>query len=227
MTLDIILFAVFPYVAVVLAVIVGIYRYVVDRFSYSSFSSQFLENRALFFGSGIWHYALLIILLAHIIALLFTDAWAAFIANPTRLYTLEGLGVALGISTVVALAILALRRLLNPRIRTTTTVLDWLLIVTLMTQVSLGVWVALFYRWGSLWYMYTAVPWLVSLATFSPQVSYIASLPWIVKLHMLGGFVLTALFPFTRLVHLIAFPITYLWRPYQVVIWYARRRATS
>lgn len=227
MTLDVILFAVFPYVAVALAVIVGIYRYVVDRFSYSSFSSQFLENRALFFGSGIWHYALLVILLAHIIALLFTDAWAAFIANPTRLYTLEGLGVALGISTVVALAILALRRLLNPRIRTTTTILDWLLIVTLITQVSLGVWVALFYRWGSLWYMYTAVPWLVSLATFSPQVSYIASLPWIVKLHMLGGFVLTALFPFTRLVHLIALPITYLWRPYQVVIWYARRRATS
>lgn len=227
MTLDTVLFAVFPYVAVVLAVIVGVYRYFFDRFSYSSFSSQFLENRVLFFGSAIWHYALLIILLAHVIALLFTGAWAAFIANPIRLYVLEALGVALGLSTVIALAVLALRRLLNARVRKTTTVADWLLVVALMTQITLGVWVALFYRWGSLWYMYTAVPWIISLVTFNPQVSFIASLPWIVKLHMLGGFVLTALFPFTRLVHLIVFPITYLWRPYQVVIWNVRRRAAA
>jgi nitrate reductase gamma subunit len=41
---------------------------------------------------------------------------------------------------------------------------------------------------------------------------------------MLGGFMLIALFPFTRLVHMITFPITYLWRPYQVVIWYRDQR---
>ncbi len=50
-TVDTFLFVAFPYVAVVLAVVVSVYRYVTDRFSYSSFSSQFLENRALFWGS--------------------------------------------------------------------------------------------------------------------------------------------------------------------------------
>ncbi len=33
------------------------------------------------------------------------------------------------------------------------------------------------------------------------------------------SFVIVALFPFIRLVHFVTFPITYLWRPYQVVIW--------
>ncbi|MBI4301931.1 MAG: respiratory nitrate reductase subunit gamma, partial [Chloroflexi bacterium] len=51
-------------------------------------------------------------------------------------------------------------------------------------------------------------------------------LPWAVKSHMLGGFLIIALFPFTRLVHLVTFPITYLWRPYQVVIWNRRARAS-
>jgi nitrate reductase gamma subunit len=37
--------------------------------------------------------------------------------------------------------------------------------------------------------------------------------------------VLILLLPFTRLVHLLTFPITYLWRPYQVVIW-NRKKAT-
>ena len=33
---------------------------------------------------------------------------------------------------------------------------------------------------------------------------------------MLNGFVVIALFPFSRLVHLIMFPFWYLWRPYQL-----------
>jgi nitrate reductase gamma subunit len=41
---------------------------------------------------------------------------------------------------------------------------------------------------------------------------------------MLGGFFIILLFPFTRLVHLVTFPITYLWRPIQVVIWNRRRQ---
>jgi nitrate reductase gamma subunit len=35
---------------------------------------------------------------------------------------------------------------------------------------------------------------------------------------MVTGFLVIALFPFSRLVHLIMFPFWYLWRPYQLVI---------
>jgi len=90
-------------------------------------------------------------------------------------------------------------------------------------QVVLGFWVAFFCRWGAAWYLHTAVPWLVSLFALSPQPAYVAALPLIPKLHILGGFFIIALCPFTRLVHLVTVPITYLWRPYQVVIWNRRR----
>lgn len=222
---DVALFASFPYAAIILAVTVGLLRYYRDRYSYSSQSSQFLANRSLFWGSVSWHYAILLILSAHVLALLFPGWWGTLIANQTRLYILEVTGLALALLTIFGLGLLIVRRLTLPRVFAVTTVLDWVLLAALLAQVVLGFWVALFYRWGSDWYLHTAVPWLVSLMTLKPNVTYVTVLPWAVKLHMLGGFVIIALFPFTRLVHLVTFPITYLWRPYQVVIWNSRRRA--
>lgn len=220
--LDTVLFVAYPYVAVILAVLVGTYRYFNDRFSYSSLSSQFLENRTLFWGSVPWHYGVIIVLTAHVVALLFPAQWAALIAAPARLWLLEVTGLALALMSIVGLGLLILRRIYNRRAFTVTSTMDWILLVVLLTQVVLGFWVALFYRWGSDWFLHTAVPWLVSLAVFQPQIQYVTVLPWVVKLHMLTGFLIIALFPFTRLVHLFTFPITYLWRPYQVVIWNRR-----
>ncbi len=219
---DTVLFVVFPYAALVLAVLVGIYRYFYSRFTYSSLSSQFLENKELFWGSVPWHYGVILVLTAHLLALLFPGLWALLLGSQARIYVLEVTGLALGLLAVVGLALLVLRRLSNPRITAVTSVMDWVLLADLLLQVILGVWVALVYRWGSVWYLQTAVPWLVSLVKFSPQVQFITPLPLVIKLHFLNGFLLIALFPFTRLVHLVTFPITYLWRPFQVVIWNKR-----
>ena len=221
---DALLFVAFPYVTVALAVAVGLYRYFFDRFSYSSISSQFLEKRTLFWGSVPWHYGIGLILVAHLLALLLPGPWAALLGAPVRLYVLEITGYALAAMAVLGILVLIVRRLTNRRITAVTSNMDWVFLAVLLGQVVLGIMVAFFYRWGSQWYLYTAVPWLVSLFTLNPQVQTIAALPWLVKLHFLGGFIIVGLFPFTRLVHFIAFPITYLWRPYQVVIWNRRDR---
>ena len=223
---DFVLFAALPYVAVILAVLGGLYRYFSDRFSYSSFSSQFLENRSLFWGSVPWHYGIVLILSAHLLAALFPNLWALLIGAPVRLYVLEVTGLALALMTLLGLALLIGRRLQNARIRAVTSLPDWLLLALLIGQVGLGFWVALFFRWGSDWYLYTAVPWLASLIVFNPQIQFVAALPPLVKLHMVGGFLILAVFPFTRLVHVVTFPITYLWRPFQVVIWNRRGEST-
>lgn len=222
---DLILFAVFPYVAVALAIAVGIYRYTIDRYSWSSQSSQFLESRALFWGSVPWHYAILLILLAHLLAFLFPTGWGALVGKPLRLYLLEITGMALGLATVIAIALLIVRRAVNDRVATVTSVVDWFLLAALLLQVATGVWIAFTLRWGSVWYLHTATPWLWSLVKLDPQVQYLAVLPWVVKVHAVNAFVLIALFPFSRLVHVVSVPLTYLARPYQVVVWYRRQGA--
>jgi nitrate reductase gamma subunit len=220
--MDIVLYAVIPYLAVTVAVVGGITRYRADRFSYSSQSSQFLENRALFWGSVAWHYGILAVLGAHVLALMFWDPWAALVNDPDRLYTLEVIGLALSLLAFLGLALLLGRRLFVPRVRTVTSAMDWLLLVVLLVQVGLGIWIALGYRWGSEWYVHTIVPWLHSLFELDPQVQYVVPLPTVVKVHTVLGFGLIALFPFTRLVHVVTVPVTYLWRSYQVVVWNRR-----
>jgi nitrate reductase gamma subunit len=220
--MDIVLYAVIPYLAVAVALVGGIARYRADRFSYSSQSSQFLENRALFWGSVAWHYGILAVLGAHVLALMFWDPWAALVNDPDRLYTLEVIGLALSLLAFLGLALLLGRRLFVPRVRSVTSAMDWLLLVVLLVQVGLGIWIALGYRWGSEWYVHTIVPWLHSLFKLDPQVQYVVPLPAVVKAHAVLGFGLIALFPFTRLVHVVTVPVTYLWRSYQLVVWNRR-----
>lgn len=223
--LDFVLFIAFPYLAVAVAIIVGIYRYVFDRYSYSSFSSQFLEAKSLFWGSVGWHYGIIPILLAHVLAALFPRAWRILLSEPIRLYVLEITGLALAFLALVGLLILIVRRLLSVRVASSSTFMDWVLLVVLLVQVFAGFHISLAYRWGSLWYLDTAVPWLWSLCTLKPDIQHVVTLPLLVKFHFLNAFVVIAIFPFTRLVHVFTLPIQYLWRPYQIVIW--NRRAPA
>jgi nitrate reductase gamma subunit len=223
--IDLILFGVFPYVAVALAVAVGSYRYLVDRYSWSSHSSQFLESRALFWGSAPWHYAILLVLLAHLLAVVFPAGWGVLLGRPMRLYFLEVTGMALGLCTVIAIVLLIARRLADARLAAVTTRVDWLVLALLLVQVATGVYIAFTLRWGGVWYAHTATPWLRSLLSFQPEVQYLAVLPTVVKLHAFNAFLLVALLPFSRLVHMLSVPLGYLARPYQVVIWYRERRS--
>ena len=224
---DLILFGVFPYVAVALAVAVGSYRYIIDRYSWSSHSSQFLESRLLFWGSVPWHYAILLILLAHLLAVLFPGGWGVLLGRPVRLYFLEVSGLALGLCTVIAIVLLMARRLADARLAAVTTRIDWLVMGLLLLQVATGVYIAFTLRWGGVWYVHTATPWLRSLLSFQPEVQYLAVLPTVVKVHAFNAFLLVALLPFSRLVHALSVPLGYLARPCQVVIWYRQQNQKS
>jgi nitrate reductase gamma subunit len=119
--------------------------------------------------------------------------------------------------------VLVARRAASARLRVVTTRVDVLVLLLLLAQVTTGVVVAGTLRWGSVWYLHTAVPWLRSLARLDPQVDLVAVLPPLVKAHALGAFVLLALAPWSRLVHAAVAPLAYPWRAPQVVRWNRRR----
>ena len=222
--LDSVLFVACPYLAIALALAVGVYRAVRDKVSFSSFSSQFLEKQLLYRGSASWHYGILIVLAAHGVALVFPRFWRLLGGAPVRLWGMELAGLVLALLSLVGLTVLLARRIAVGRVRRATSVMDWVLEAALFLEVGLGFLVAVTYRWGSQWYLFTAVPWVLSILTLRPDVSHVASLPWLAKLHFFGAFVLVALFPFGRLLHLATSRLSYLFRPYQVVIWQRRPR---
>jgi nitrate reductase gamma subunit len=222
--LDILLFVVFPYAAVALAIIGTTYRYFTNQFSFTSLSSQFLESDVQFWGSVLWHYGIIPTLFIHLAGFAIPGVMNALHSTPEALYAAELAGKVLGIMALAGGVIMIIRRATFARIRAITTKMDWTVLVLLTLQVFFGLWIAFGYRWGAVWFLHTATPWIASLATFHPAPQYVSALPWVLKLHFLNGFLLVALFPLSRLVHMTSFPVQYLWRRFQIVIW-ARQKA--
>jgi nitrate reductase gamma subunit len=224
MDINSLLFGNAPYLFIMIAIVGVIYRYAANRYSWSSQSSQFLENATLFYGSFPWHYGIILVLLGHLIGILIPQSVLAWNSVPVRLYVLEISGLALGILALFGLLALIYRRLTDSRAKAVTTSWDVLLLIVLLIQVVTGILNASMYRWGSNWYAASAVPWIWSVLSLSPKPAYVATLPLITKVHIFNALIIIGLIPFTRLVHMLAFigPIKYLFRPYQVVRWYRR-----
>lgn len=213
------LFVIFPYVALFTLVIVTIYRSFYRPFSISSLSSQLLERRWLFWGSIPFHWGITIILTGHLLAIFIPQSLVLWNGNPLRLYLLEISGLALGMWATVGMTVLLLRRLTSSRVQAVSTPMDYVVILLVLVSLVTGVIIGSYYRWGSYWFTGVFTPYVWSILTFRPQPELVAPLPFIVQLHVFNFFALAMAFSFSRLVHIIAWPIGYLWRPWQLVIW--------
>lgn len=218
------LFVALPYVCLFTFFLMTIYRYRVQSFSYSSLSSQFLENKHHFWAVVPFHYGILVITAGHFLAFLLPRSLLAWNSVPWRLYVLEVSALAFGLLTLIGLVAVIVRRASSSKVRMVTSPTDWLLFLMLLVQTVSGVGLALFYPWGSSWFATNMSPYLWSIFKLSPDVSFVAPMPWLVKLHVVLAFLTIGFFPFTRLVHVLVIPNPYLWRKVQVVRWYSRGR---
>jgi nitrate reductase gamma subunit len=143
------------------------------------------------------------------------------LANQRTLILLESIGLGLGLFALFGCLVLMARRAQTPLLKPVTSAVDWVLLVLLTVQAASGVYLGLFMRWGSQWYLHTAVPYLHSLLMFNPQVEFVADLPLVFKLHAAGAFLIVALLPFTKLVHLLYLPVAFLRDPPILYRWRA------
>jgi nitrate reductase gamma subunit len=211
--LNVFLFVVLPYVALALFLFVTPYRYFSNRLTWSAYSTQFLEQKALYWGSIPWHYGIIPVLAAHIVSVIAPGPMKAILGNQRALILLEDVGQGLALFALFGSLVLLVRRVSAPILRPVTSAGDWALLVLLIVEVATGVYMGIFIRGGPLWYLYTAVPYFHSLLVFNPQIEFVADLPLVFKLHTAGAFLIVALLPFTKLVHLLFFPVAFLMDP--------------
>jgi nitrate reductase gamma subunit len=221
--LNVFLFIVLPYVALALFLIVTPYRYFSNRLTWSAYSTQFLEQKALYWGSIPWHYGILPVLIAHLLGVIAPGPMKAILANRQTLILLESVGLGLALFALFGCLVLMVRRAQTPLLRPVTSAADWVLLFLLAVQVATGVYLGLFMRWGSQWYLHTAVPYFHSLLVFNPQIGYVADFPLLFKLHAAGAFLIIALLPFTKLVHLLFLPIGFLMDPPILYRWRSQK----
>lgn len=222
-SINLLLFVVLPYAAVLLFTLGSIERYRRHQYSVTSQSSQFFESRRHFWALMPFHLGLLVVLAAHLVWLLAPGPVARWNAQPARLYAVEIVVLAFGLTALAGYVAVGLRRAADARLRLVTTGADWMVYALLLTQIALGIVVAVRYPWGSGWFVSIAAPYLWSLVRLSPDITAIAALPHLVMAHVVVAWLLLAVFPFSRLVHVLSVPNPYLWRRPQVVRW---RRGT-
>lgn len=220
-----ILFVVFPYIALTLFLAITIYRSIFRPFTISSLSSQLLERKKLFWGTIPFHYGIVLILLFHLLALVFPKALVLWNAAPLRLYLLEISGFALGLWSLAGVLILVWRRFSSANIRAVTTPMDLVVLLLVLVSVLTGVLTASGYRFGSNWFTGVFTPYLWSLLTFQPRPELVAPLPWVIQVHVLNNFMILAIFPFSRLIHILTWPLGYVFRPWQIVIWVRQQQS--
>lgn len=217
------LFAALPYAALLVFLIGTIQRYRTKPFTYSSLSSQFLENKQQFWGVVGFHYGIFGLIAGHLIGFCFPQSVLAWNSRPLRLYILEVTGLAFGSMTLIGLLVVMHRRGSISKPRRVTSRADWLIEALLAIQVILGISTAILHPWGSSWFAASISPYLWSLVKFNPNVAFLTTLPLIAKLHLVNASLILGLFPFTRLVHLLVAPFPYLWRKPEVARWYGIR----
>lgn len=217
-----ILFGVYPYIALVVLVVGSIIRYDREPYTWRSGSSQLLRRRQLVWGSVLFHVGILAIFFGHLVGLL-TPIWifdAIGISHGAKQILAIVLGGVAGVMALVGGGLLLHRRLFDARIRKTSSFTDILVLLLIYAQLILGllsIRVSMSHLDGG--EMVKFMAWAQGIFTLRPgAAAYVIDVHPIFKAHLLLGLTIFVLFPFTRLVHMLSFPLRYLWRPgYQVV----------
>ncbi len=208
-----------PYAAIFIFIIGSILRVKYYGYSVTSHSSQFLESNKLFWGSRFFHWGIVVLLIGHILGFLIPKSIIFLVTVPLWLMVIEVTAFAFGILAFTGIVLLLIRRIQIKRLHSVTSAMDLVVYFSIFSQVITGLLVAYFYRWGTSWYASSLVPYLRSLFTFMPDTTVITTMPWLIKIHTISAFVFIGLIPFTRLMHFLVYPVNYLSRSCQVVIW--------
>ncbi|UCG97742.1 MAG: respiratory nitrate reductase subunit gamma [Burkholderiales bacterium] len=216
-------FGVYPYICIAVFLIGSLIRFDREQYTWKSDSSQLLRTGQLRVGSNLFHIGILGIFFGHLFGLLtpIPVFHALGIEAPAKQMLAIVAGGAAGFVMLIGLLILLHRRFTEPRIRVTTTTMDWVVLWLLAVQLALGL-LSLYFSWqhrdGA--EMIKLMTWAQHLVTLrTDAASYIIDVAPIFKLHLVLGMTIFLVFPFSRLVHIWSgfAALTYLGRAYQVV----------
>ena len=224
--IDFIIFGIMPYAALTILLVGSIARYERDPFTWKSSSSQLLRRKQLIWGSVLFHVGIIVVFFGHLLGL-FTPIWVLdLLGIPYGLkqWAAVLVGGTFGVIALIGSTMLLHRRLFDARIRIHSSFADIGIMVLIWLQLLIGlgtIFLTLQHMDGA--EMLLFMSWSQSIVSWNINAWVnVIDVHWMYKLHIFLGLLITALFPFTRLVHIFsgfATPFRYLLgRPgYQIV----------
>lgn len=202
-----------PYIAFAVFVVGVGYHWHISNKTIQANSSQFLQDDGkIKWGSVLFHYAILLVLLGHVFGLL-TPPWMYqwFMTNETKRMLAISMGSVSGLVALGGITILVIRRLTDVRIRVNSTFQDYFIAILILVQIVLGLMGTYLTAHAPIENYLSLDYWAQGVVWFEPQAwKYISSIDIIYKLHIINGFLIFILFPFSKLMHMVVAPVRYL-----------------
>jgi nitrate reductase gamma subunit len=205
------MFTVFPYFCLATFIVGHAYRYVTDRYGWNARSSEFLEKKALFAGSVLFHWGIVFTFLGHAAGLLVPQRLLDRMDVNAQAHMVVAYwsGLAVGMAAFIGALLLLKRRLTHPRVKAVHRLNDTITISALALVVGVGLYNVMFGHYNVL---YTVAPWIRGIVTFTPDAMLLKSVPLGYKIHVIAAWALLGFSPFSRLVHIWSAPVFYFFR---------------
>lgn len=212
---DFFLWVAFPYLCLAVFAAGHVWRYRNDKYGWTARSTQLLERRLLLAGTVLFHLGILAAIGGHVLGILVPRSWTEAVGISDSAYHWIAVlaGSASGAAIVIGFSLLVYRRLRVRRVRATTTRSDVVLYPVLAASIAFGMLATV---WGSAIdrhaYRETVSPWFRGIFGLDPDGSLLANAPFLFQAHAVTAWLLLAIWPFTRLVHVWSVPIAYVGR---------------
>lgn len=215
------LFGVYPYICLSVLLLGSLVRFDREPYSWKSDSSQTLRNAELRTGSNLFHYGVLVVVLGHFAGFLMPEPLVLWLMSPTQHQLLAMVvgGIA-GVVAIIGMTILLHRRLADPRIRRNSRRWDIAIAIMLWLQLALGILTVPYSAQDmSGAHFEQLVHYVQSVVLFNVDPEALRGMPWVYHIHILLGFTIFLVSPFTRMVHIWSgvASVAYVLRPYQLV----------
>ncbi|MCY9513781.1 respiratory nitrate reductase subunit gamma [Paenibacillus apiarius] len=216
--LDQFLWVIFPYMCIVVFVVGHIFRYRNDQFNWTAKSSEFIEKKRLKLGSLMFHLGILPVIGGHIAGLGIPKSWMDAIGINDHMYHIGAvyIGSLFGFLTLGGMLLLTARRLTIKNVRKLSSASDIIVNLLLLFIVVMGMYSTVVTNVVEPGYDYRSSIsiWFRNLFILRPDAGLMTDVPLSFKIHILSGFSIFALWPFTRLVHVWSVPLNYIGRSY-------------
>lgn len=216
--LDQFLWVIFPYLCMVIFIGGHVYRYRHDQFNWTAKSSEFIEKKHLKLGSLMFHLGIIPVIGGHIAGLGIPKEWMEAVGVSDHLYHIGAvyIGSMFGFLTLGGMLLLTARRLTIRNVRKLSSASDIIVNLLLLFIVIMGMYSTIVTNAvePSFDYRSTISVWFRNLFILRPDAGLMGAVPISFQIHILAGFFIFALWPFTRLVHVWSVPLNYVGRSY-------------
>lgn len=205
-------FAVYPYICLSIFTLGLLFRYIATPGEWNARSSNLFAKKSLVTGSYLFHYSIILIFFGHLFGL----CTPAYVLNAFGFSTsvhMAVAGVAGKILTPIVIAgllILLWRRFTTPDVWASTVPMDIVVLLFILLQACTGGWQDFFARYDV---FDTVAPWIRGVLVWQPDAELMTDVPFFIKAHVVCGFAIFAMIPFSRLVHFFSIPLTWFAKP--------------